>query len=245
MKAPFGRIGGKSRIAEIIISYFPKDYKYYVEPFLGSGNIFFKIPLEEKIKHVNIISDLDNDIYKVMKGLQTKTKFINSNIKRENLDKEYFNQIKDKKDVLSLIEKYKITFFSQGLFYGNKIAIKTNFLPYYEHLKNVIILNKSYEKLIEDFDSPETFFYFDPPYSMSESKRYYSSISNVSPKDLFRHLRKIKGKFMLSYDDNDEIKELFKDYHINFIETSYANTQYIERRKKNEIIITNYYIRND
>ena len=45
---------------------------------------------------------------------------------------------------------------------------------------------------------------------------------------------------MLSYDDNDEIKELFKDYHINFIETSYANTQYIEKRKKKELIITNY-----
>ena len=44
LKAPFGRMGGKSKLKKIIINeYFPKNYENmtYVEPFVGAGNIYF------------------------------------------------------------------------------------------------------------------------------------------------------------------------------------------------------------
>jgi UPF0755 protein len=51
---PFGRCGGKSLLAPKIISLFPdvEDYNVYIEPFVGAGNVFFRIEKEEGIKEV-------------------------------------------------------------------------------------------------------------------------------------------------------------------------------------------------
>lgn len=43
MKPPFGRMGGKRLLALRIINLFPDNYDVFVEPFLGAGNIFFRL----------------------------------------------------------------------------------------------------------------------------------------------------------------------------------------------------------
>jgi DNA adenine methylase len=234
MTTPIGRMGGKSKIAKRLINEFPKDYKIYVEPFFGAGNIFFRIPEKAEI---NIINDLDEDIFTIMKGLQENSKYINDNINRENITKEEFKELLKKKDPISLIEINKKSFFSQGKTYSAlKKEIKTDFIKFSDKLKDVIILNKPFEEVIKSYDSKDTFFYLDPPYS--ESFRDYKH--QVKPQDLFNSLEKIKGKFMLSYDDSPLIRELFKKYNISEIITSYQGTQHIVRREKKELVITNF-----
>jgi site-specific DNA-adenine methylase len=48
--------------------------------------------------------------------------------------------------------------------------IKTDFTPYKERLKNTIILNNSFEKVIKKFDSENTFFYLDPLMKVKRKK---------------------------------------------------------------------------
>jgi len=51
----------------------------------------------------------------------------------------------------------------------SKAIIQSNFSnnELKHRLKNTIILNKDYKKLIKEYDSPLTFFYLDPPYEES------------------------------------------------------------------------------
>lgn len=57
MKAVLKYPGGKWRIADWIISHFPK-HNVYLEPFFGSGAVFFKkIPA-----YTETINDIDGDI---------------------------------------------------------------------------------------------------------------------------------------------------------------------------------------
>ena len=51
------RLGNKQHIAEKIIKYFPQ-HKYYVEPFFGSGGMFFNKPKSP----FNVVNDLDSDV---------------------------------------------------------------------------------------------------------------------------------------------------------------------------------------
>ena len=48
-----------------------------------------------------------------------------------------------------------------------------------------------------------------------------------------------KAKFMVSYDDREEVRELYKNFRIKVIKTIYAGQQH-NRVVKKELVITNY-----
>jgi len=101
---------------------------------------------------------------------------------------------------------------------------------------SVTIENVSYEKLIDYYDSEDTFFYFDPPYIGTES--YYLE-SDFSHDKFCDNLESIEGKWMVSYD---EIPDRLEDYYIsrekstNFINSGVKG----EGKETVETLITNY-----
>lgn len=110
-----------------------------------------------------------------------------------------------------------------------------------ERLKNVSVENKDFEGLIKLYDSDETLFYLDPPYYKTE--KYYKNGHQFTEYDHFRLcelLKNIKGKFILSYNDNDFIRELYKNF--KFKEVIRKNTLSASNNAKNfkELIIKNF-----
>ena len=76
----------------------------------------------------------------------------------------------------------------------------------------MVIENKDFEKLIRHYDRPESLFYCDPPYHCTEG--YYSNIGEdgFTEKDHIRlrdALMSIQGKFLLSYNDDPFVRELY------------------------------------
>ena len=70
-------------------------------------------------------------------------------------------------------------------------------------------MKKDFEKLIAQYDRPNTMFYLDPPYF--ETEDYYEDVG-FTEKDHIRlrdALLGIKGKFLLSYNDCPYIRELY------------------------------------
>lgn len=237
---PIGRMGGKSRLAKRLIEMFP-PFNTYVELFLGAGNVFLRIPQDKLVGKKIILNDLDKDMYTIFAGLKKDPKGINENVRRKWLTKDEFDKIKEKTDVLNLITKYKNSFFAKGRShsYNPRIGFTTDFEKIGNKLKNATIKNTSFEKLIPKYDSPTTFFYLDPPYESLTQTDYKDY---VTPEAVFNALQGIKGKFMLSYNDSPKIRNIFKKYNIKKIETEYTHTQYLKKRKKSELIITNYEI---
>jgi DNA adenine methylase len=77
-------------------------------------------------------------------------------------------------------------------------------------LLRVQVENKDAFKLIECYDSPDTFFYLDPPYVLSTRRAggYEHELTDDSHSRLVKVLREIKGKALLSGYANPIYAEL-------------------------------------
>lgn len=77
-------------------------------------------------------------------------------------------------------------------------------------LRNTIIENKDFEKLIGQYDRPISFFYCDPPYYNTEDYYDGGGFGKDDHERLANTLCNIQGKFLLSYNDCPEIRELYQ-----------------------------------
>jgi DNA adenine methylase len=239
MNTLFGRMGGKRKLALRLISLFPKDYKVFVEPFVGAGNIFFRIKQEEGVKYV--INDKDNSVIKIFKGVAKHPQtFVINSISKTEFDNRRDKNSRTAEDEFVIL---KYSFFSTGKSYTqpNTTLSKESQLKKLQDasklLSNATILNEDFEKVIKKYDNPSTFFYLDPPYE-SETQKDYKDY--VTPEQIYNVVSKIKGRFLLSYNSSPKIKQLFKEYNIKEIKTEYNLTKTIKNRAITELVIKNY-----
>lgn len=107
-------------------------------------------------------------------------------------------------------------------------------------LKSVVIENKDFNDLIPHYDRDNTFFYCDPPYYQSENV-YGDLFSHNEHQKLFSLLSNIKGKFLLSYNDCEFIRDLYKDYPMLEISRLHNMQQrYNPGSQYKELLIGNY-----
>ena len=137
----------------------------------------------------------------------------------------------------------KISFGADRRSFGtNKknLANTIEYLPLVqERLKNVVIENKDFESLLKVYDKPGALFYLDPPYHGTE-KYYDNCFSQEDHIRLKAALDRLKGKFILSYNDDEFIRELYKEYHIETISRNLGITNKGESKTFDELIIRNY-----
>jgi DNA adenine methylase len=106
-------------------------------------------------------------------------------------------------------------------------------------LNGVYIENKPYDKIIERYDRPHTFFYIDHPYHGCENDYGKGLFSREDFSRLRGILDKVKGKFILSLNDVPEIRSLFKGFNIESVNTVY-NVSGAKKTKAKELLIMNY-----
>jgi DNA adenine methylase len=242
---PFARYGGKSRIAKRLIEMFPnpKDYDIYVEPFLGAGNVFLS---KDKDGHKEVINDLDKNVYTIFKQLQKNAKYINDRVKRNNVTKSEWLKLNKSNDPADIITSIKWSFMGMNRYWSGHHQIKTDYLQYQERLHGVTILNKSFETVIKKYDSPKTFFYLDPPYNTKSKSIEDYGTPIITPLDIYTTVKDVKGYVMISYNNDTEMKQLFKDWNIRYIDTKYSNNFNLREKDDKlqkivkELVITNY-----
>ncbi len=226
--------GGKSYTARWIISNFPKDYKdlTYCEVFGGGGWVLFK----KEPSVVEIYNDLNQDLVNLFKVIRDNYKDFSHHAEWSLHSRAMFEYAKERLSedrILSQTERaihYAInrvqSFSGTGSTWAYRIAsakFSGKWLPFLKRielinarLKKVQIECLDFEKVIEKYDSKSTLFYLDPPYIGGE--RYYKT-SGVDFKQedharLAHVLKKIKGKFILSYYDNEIVRGSYKAFNI-------------------------------
>ena len=106
--------------------------------------------------------------------------------------------------------------------------------------ENVVIENQDFETLIKHYDRPTTFTYCDPPYFTSEYM-YDCGFTWEDHLRLYHALAGMKGKFLLSYNDCPEIRELYKEYNFFDFKRVHSMAQKYEAGKEfPELLIANY-----
>ena len=114
---------------------------------------------------------------------------------------------------------------------------------YREHFDKITFIeNMDFQKVVEKYDSPTTYFYMDPPYYKTED--YYSNhIFTIETHErLATCLQNVKGRFSLSYYDFPQLSEwLPKDqYRWTQKDFSKAASTSKQKTKGTELLIMNY-----
>jgi DNA adenine methylase len=245
----FPRMGGKSRLVKVIEPLIPRDIKVYVEPFVGGGSIFLS---RDQWAPVEVINDLDRSVFQIWKGAQI--------VKPEAVDEFDYNigkkawlKLKKESDenrsdspANILYREFIISYRSyrsrRGSYWydpnKNGENFKKRFPEIQQRIEKVRIHNQDFRKIIDRYDGPGTFFYLDPPYSQLDPSWGYRE-NSITNKEILEVLKKIKGRFLMSYDDTLENRKLFKDFHRKVVMTRYGGSG-IGTFEKRELLIANY-----
>lgn len=244
MKSFIGWIGGKSLLAKRIISEFPTDSNRYIEVFGGGGSVLFA---KDKHAPLEIYNDANSELVNLFRCMKYHREELEREIDGYINSREVFQDIKvrlensigftDIQRAGMFFIKTKISFGADGRTFGcNKRNLSTDrFKEISERLKNVVVENKDFENLIRVYDRPKALFYCDPPYHTTE-KYYDVKFSEDDHLRLKNALEGIEGKFVLSYNDDEFIRELYKDYTI--INVSRQNN--LSTGTYKEVIVKNF-----
>jgi len=205
-------------------------------------------PLHSRQEFSMLLDFLDNkepEFPYVKDELQVAEEYFSE--KELEMIKKIYETKADLYDVERAATFYKLIRYSYGSggksFGGQPVNLSNTLLNLYavsNRLQETVIENKDFESLIKQYDRPETFFYLDPPYV--ETEGYYSvGFGKEDHIRLYECLKEIKGYFLLSYNDCEFVKELYKDYTI--VERSRANTlAHVHKpgSQFRELLIANY-----
>lgn len=107
-------------------------------------------------------------------------------------------------------------------------------------LENTVIENQDFEVLIKHYDRPDSFFYCDPPYFTSEYV-YECGFTWNDHVRLKETLAQTDGKWLVSYNDCEEIRKLYQGYEFFDFKRIHSMVQRYEAGKEfPELLIGNY-----
>ena len=247
-------IGGKKALRDEIISRFPTDYKRYIEVFGGGGWVLFhKAPGNDFEVYNDRNPNLAN-LYRCVRDhpdelISELTYALNS-----RTDFDYIRKVM--KTPTGIPDVKRAAYFYQLIRYSyasgldsyasqphsmwNNFPLITNACA---RLQKVVIENKDFEKLIDQYDRPESLFYCDPPYF--ETEDYYEDVGFTKADHirLADRLSSIEGKYLLSYNDCPEIRELYESRGARIESISRLSNiaqRYEAGKQYDELIISNY-----
>ena len=117
---------------------------------------------------------------------------------------------------------------------------KVGFLS--NRFRRVNIDHLDFRKCIEYWDTPDTFFFLDPPYYETTVTAFYG-FSEQDHIDLRNILSNTIGKWLLTYDNVPAIRQLYNGFHIQAISSS-LSSQKVDlggaRIRLKQLAISNY-----
>lgn len=251
MKRILNYPGSKWRMSDLIISQMPK-HKTYLEPFFGSGAVYFS----KKPSKIETINDLDDKVYNFFKVCRDNPEQLAMSVYLTPMSRK--EQIESKNSSLDSLESarrflvqswqsiggiqlYKTGWRSNIDKIGRKVyewnELPERILEVADRLKFTQIENQDAVKLLQRYNRKDVFAYVDPPYLLSTRKgRYYETdMEDERHYEILEILREYEGKFILSGYDNHLYDDVLKDcYKI------YINTQAESGKPRREVLWLNY-----
>jgi len=244
------REGCKHKFVEPITNLFP-PHERYIEPFLGTGSIFFnKSPAK-----YNVLNDSSKFIYNYFAILKDEKSILDFCNKMERTV-NYFDMLKEDDSIEAYITRLITSMYSRGdtpkLTY--KSDVQKNFIENLLDIKEVLIEKLKFARICNMdafkflsciFDSRgkkdnfDTFIYCDPPYSISKGALNDNKGWSIKKlEQLTDKLLTLNCLFAISEYNDSEILELAraKGLKINYI----AKAGFNKVVGKSEILMTNY-----
>jgi len=263
-------VGGKKLLRKAIYDYFPKPeavvegngnksksgkiipaFDRYIEVFGGAAWLLF---YKDRHAPYEVYNDINGELVNLFRCAKAHPDELAREIDLNLISRERFIDYRDQDpQYLTDIQRaarfmymIKYSFCSKTTTFGaNARPLPSSALlkEIAKRLERVIIENNTFERVIKQYDRPNSLLYLDPPYHTTEdfyniNKTNFGHDDHVKLRDL---LANIKGKFILSYNDDEFLRELYKDFNINSISRHNNMSTHAGAAKQfNELIITNY-----
>lgn len=218
LASPLKRIGGKHALAQQLLKVFPPDHTYtrYCEPCGGAAWVLLA---RQPGLHEEIFNDLDDLLMNFWETIRDQ-----GDLLRSRLDGVLYSRYLYSKYYRSLfngtqldpVEKAARWFYclrATGTGWLRRSPVGWDYRPgnlssyhhaltlfeeVHQRFQGVVTDNRDVLATIRRYDSPQTFFYLDPPYLGSES--YYEASKKGFPhEEMATLLQTVQGKVALSY----------------------------------------------
>ncbi|RMD04892.1 DNA adenine methylase [Clostridium autoethanogenum] len=251
MNSFIGWIGGKKLLRKEIVKRFPEKFDRYIEVFGGAAWVLFS---KDKLANMEIYNDANSDLVNLFRcvkyhsgELQKELSFM---LNSRELFCDFISQyntrgMTDIQRAARFFMLIKTSYGSDHKSYGcvkKDVNVMIKYLTkIQERLSGVVIENKDFQDLLRVYDKGDGLIYLDPPYYGTE--RYYQAkFSEEDHMRLYDCLNNVKGKFILSYNDCEFIRDLYKNFNIDEVVRNHNLVGKYKNKdhKYSELIIRNY-----
>ena len=221
MRSPICWFGGKGLLVKKLLPLIPTHH-IYVEVFGGGASLLLAKPPE--LSKVEIYNDIDHRLcnlfatlrdpvqYQAFERLailtpysrETFTHCLDTTIPRNPTESAWAFFVQQRQSFSGMGESFGSSFksHSRGMASTNSRWLSTiDGLPaLHNRLMRVLIECDDWQKILDRYDDPDTFFYIDPPYvpSTRKSGKYTHELAATDHQTLIAKLQTLKGKVLLS-----------------------------------------------
>jgi DNA adenine methylase len=258
-RSPFRYPGGKTWLIPTVRQWLKQEntiVKELIEPFAGGGIVSLTAAFEKMAEQITMV-EMDEEISAVWEViLNGKNKWLADKIysydlTHANVKAELENPNKELQDIAFC------TILKNRVFHGGILAKGSGMIKNGENGKGItsrwypktlrdrilaiayvkdkinFISGDAFQVLEENINNKNAYFFIDPPYTIA-GKRLYTYF-DIDHEKLFELTSQLKGKFMLTYDDTSEIRQLADKFKLMYRTIPMKTTLHYE---KNEIIIS-------
>lgn len=241
--SPLRYPGGKNKIYDKILEILkPHNPTTYVEPFAGGASIAFRLLYNNEVNKITI-NDYDKSVYAFWYSVLNHTDELVELIKNEPITIENWHKhkaiLKNKENEPNLLKLgFSMLFLNRtnrsgilnagvigGLkqegnykldcrFNKDKIIEKIKLIG--EMRDNIELYNLDVNEFIKKVIPKNSFTFFDPPYyhkGKSLYPEFFTENDHIKLRDAIEKCM-ARSAWIITYDNADEIKELYSDYVI-------------------------------
>ena len=253
-------MGGKWALLEQLIPLIP-PHRCYVEVFGGGAYLLLNKPRST----IEVYNDVDGELVNLFMVVRDHPaefiRHVASLPYSRELYERWQRQVKKGSFRSSKVERAaRFYFLLRSSFFGHvekgwRFAVKTaeagrvytcigEVEAIAKRLQRVYIDRLDFRRCLKNWDREDTFFFLDPPYWNSTS--YRSGLPPFTTKDhqdLAARARALHGKWLLTYNDNAQVRQLYSGLKITSLTTS-LNTHKVaageQRPRLHQLAICNY-----
>jgi DNA adenine methylase len=260
MNSPFAWPGGKRALKKTLLGLIP-EHDIYAEVFAGSAKLLFA---KEPSAH-EVMNDLNGDVINFFRVAKHRPAELAEMFEVECIHSSRFRELRAIVPVAGESEMERALRFAYLVWYsfgakGEHFASMTAQSPKPSRslrrvrellqetacrLAKVLIEQRDFAEILSRYDSKRTFFYLDPPYVAFLANGRYAPLAKERRLEMFASLSKLKGSFLLSFDDHPEIRRLSRQHGFvtRKVDVTYTLAGSAPRKPSPELLIANYPLR--